>query len=447
MSLPQDTMAAPWQTVLRHSLAPLPPAVRQLGELYRAALTAADPRQVVPPHLPPPPRGRTVVVGLGKAAAAMAQALESHWDGPLEGVVVVPEGAALPLRHIQLHESSHPVPDERSVAGAERLMAALRNLSADDLVIALVSGGGSALCAWPAPGLTLQDKQAITRQLLRDGASIADINTVRRHLSSFKGGRLAIAAHPAPVVTLAISDIPGDDPQLIASGPTLADASTCAQAQTILTRHGIQHAGVHQALASGAWESPKPGDPRLAGHSHQVIASAWTGLAAAAQAAQAQGIACHILSDAMEGEARELGLAHAGMATSILRHGAPFQAPCVLLSGGEATVTVRGDGRGGRNTEFVLATAMALDAQCPGHRIHILSAGTDGLDGHSGAAGAWAGPDTLGHARARGLHPRDSLDRNDSATLLGALGCLLHTGPTHTNINDFRALLIEPGAA
>lgn len=420
-----------------------PRQIDLLANLYSAALLAADPMIVVPPHLPPPPRGRTVVVGVGKAAAAMARAVEACWSGPLAGIVVVPQGAALPTDRIRVHESSHPLPDERSIFGARILLSAVGGLSADDLVIALVSGGGSALCALPAPGLGLSDKQHITRELLNRGAPIADINIVRRHLSAFKGGRLAAQAHPAQVVTLVISDIPGDDPSLVASGPTLPDSSTCADALAVLRRYGIGDLpAVRNGLASGAWESVKPDDPRLAGHECKVIANAWNGLAAAERQARADGWDCHIISDAMEGEARELAKAHAAIALGIARRDKPFKAPCVILSGGEATVTVRGSGRGGRNTEFILALALALEDHAAS-RIHALSAGTDGLDGRSGAAGAWLSPAVLRRARALGLDPLAHLDANDSATLLGAAGALLPSAATHTNINDFRAILVE----
>lgn len=415
-----------------------------LLELYAAARAAADPMLVVPPHLPPPPKGRTVVVGVGKASAAMACAVEAHWTGPLEGIVVVPEGAALPTRHIRVHEARHPVPDERSVAGANLLLEAVRGLSEDDLVIALVSGGGSSLCALPAAGLSLAEKQRITHELLMRGASIAEINTVRRHLSAVKGGRLAAQAAPARVVTLVISDIPGDDASLVASGPTLADPTTCADALEVLRRHELDVAPVvREALRLDAWESVKPGSPRLAGHEHRLVASAWDGLSAAAAHARSMGLACHVLSDAMEGESRELAKAHAAIALAVVQRNAPFAAPCVLLSGGEATVTVRGQGRGGRNTEFVLALALALDGQAGAQRIHAVSAGTDGLDGSSRAAGAWMSSAMLDGMRSTGRDPRAFLDANDSATFLEAAGALVRTGPTHTNINDFRAILID----
>jgi glycerate 2-kinase len=418
-------------------------SVALLLRLYHAALSAADPMKVVPPYLPEPPKGRTVVVGVGKAAAAMAMAVESHWGGDLSGVVVVPQGAGLPLQRICVLESSHPVPDESSVAAATALMQMVTGLTADDLVIALVSGGGSALCCLPVSGLSLLDKQHITRELLKRGATIAEINTVRRHLSAIKGGRLAVQAYPAKVVTLLISDIPGDEPSLIASGPTLPDASTCAQALAVLQRFAIDDLPVvYEALSSGLWESIKPHDPRLGSQSHHVIASAWDGMRAAAVQAAAEGLTSHILSDAMEGEARELAKAHAAMALSVAQRGVPFKTPCVLLSGGEATVTVKGQGRGGRNTEFVLALAMALKDQKGTERIYAISAGTDGLDGHAGAAGAWMGPLTLQQAGNQAHAAQKALDNNDSATFLDAAGSLVHTGPTHTNINDFRAILI-----
>jgi glycerate 2-kinase len=420
-----------------------PAPVRFLLDLYAQALAAADPMAAVPPHLPERPRGRTIVVGAGKAAAAMARAVEAHWDGPLEGVVVAPEGAKLPTRSIAVVESSHPVPDERSVHAAALLELAVTGLSEDDLVIALISGGGSSLCSAPAAGLTLQAKQLITRALLRSGATIAEINTVRRHLSAIKGGRLAARAFPARVHTLLISDIPGDIPELIASGPTLADPSTCEQAMEILDRYGVDDLGhVKAALRDGLWESVKPDDPRLRGHSHAVVASAGAALSAAAELARGRGYACHVLSDAMEGEAKDLATAHAAIALQVARRGEPFQAPCVILSGGEATVTLRGRGRGGRNTEFVLAFALAMESQ-PTAPVYALSVGTDGLDGTASAAGAWTGPGLIRAGTGVDVTAaRASLHENDSATFLGRVGALVHTGPTFTNVNDFRAIVI-----
>lgn len=413
--------------------------------MYRAMLAAVDPRLVVPPQLPDPPQGRTIVVGVGKAAAAMAQAVEANWVGDLSGTVVVPSGAALPLQRIRVLESSHPVPDERSVTAAKALLAAVTGLGAQDLVIALVSGGGSSLCALPAPWIDLQEKQRITKQLLERGATIHEMNVVRKHLSRIKGGQLALAAFPARVVSLIISDIPGDDPALVASGPTLPTISTSQDALDILNRYAIEPgAELLEILESGTSHAAMPHDSRLAHNSHRVIASAWDGLAAAARVASHEGIECHILGDSLEGEARDLAKVLAGITHSIAKRGAPFTAPCVLLSGGETTVTLKGDGRGGRNTEFALALALALQQMPFATRVHALSAGTDGLDGQSGAAGAWIAPDTVARARELGLSARDALDRNDSATFFERVGSLVHTGPTHTNVNDFRAILVEP---
>jgi hydroxypyruvate reductase len=420
------------------------PAILLLRALYGTALAAADPLRVLPRHLPSPPRGSTVVVGVGKAGAAMARAVEAYWPGALAGVVAVPHGATLPLSRIAQVEGSHPVPDERSVEAGRRLMAAVTGLGPDDLVLALISGGGSALCALPAPGVSLADKQSITRALLLRGATIHQINTVRKHLSAIKGGRLAVQAFPAPVVSLLISDIPGDDASLIASAPTLPDPTSCADALRLLDHYGVALGpALRAALAAGTLESPKPDDARFAGHHHQVIACAQDGLEAAASLARQRGWAVHILSDAMQGEARDLALAHAAIAQQVQRRGQPFGAPCLILSGGEATVTVRGHGRGGRNTEFALALALALEGQ-PG--IHALSAGTDGLDGNGAAAGAWIAPDTLAQARAAGLDALAHLNDNDSYSLFDAIGATVVTGPTFTNINDFRAVLVEPAA-
>ena len=417
------------------------PQVELLLDLYRQMLAAADPLQVVPPHLPPPPRGRTVVVGVGKAAAAMARAVEQHWPGELSGVVVVPHGAALPLQRIAVVEGSHPVPDERSVAAGQRLMQAVSGLCADDLVIALISGGGSALCALPAVGVSLPEKQAITRALLLRGATIAEINAVRKHLSAIKGGRLALQAAPARVVSLLISDIPGDDPTLIASSPTLPDPTSCDDALRVLDRYAVELSpAVRAGLESGAFESPKPEDMRLQGHAQAVVACAQDGLQAAARAAQQRGWTAHVLSDQMQGEARELARAHAAIALQVQRRDQPFDAPCVLLSGGEATVTVTGRGRGGRNTEFALALALALNGQ---RGIHAVSAGSDGLDGSGGAAGAWIAPDTLACAGSLPRTPQAMLLDNDSFSFFEALDQLVVTGPTFTNINDFRAILVE----
>jgi len=427
--------------------APAPdPQCMLLRRLHRAMLAAADPMNVVPPALPQPPKGRTVVVAVGKAAAAMALAVEAHWppDAPLSGVAVVPQGSLLPLARLRALEASHPVPDERSTRAAAALLEAVKGLTPDDLVLALISGGGSALSALPAPGVSLEEKQAVTRQLLRSGAPISAMNVVRKHLSAIKGGRLALAAAPAPVVTLVISDIPGDDPALVASGPTVPDTSTCADALALLDRYEVQvSAGLRQRLMQGTLESAKPHQlPHAA--APVIVASAGLGLRAAQAEARRAGWQAHILSDAIEGEARDIAAMHAAIARHIAQAGQPFAPPCILLSGGEATVTVRGQGRGGRNTEFALALLQALQGE-PG--IWGGSVGTDGLDGSSGGAGAWIAPSAWHAGQQQGLSPQDFLDRSDSGGFFERLGLLEHTGPTHTNINDFRALLIEGQAS
>lgn len=408
--------------------------------LFDAAVAAADPVLCVPPHLPADREGRLIVVGAGKAAAAMAQAVEAHWRGPLDGLVVTRYGHARPCRRIEVVEASHPLPDAAGARAAARILARLRGLSPADRVLVLISGGGSALLAAPAPVLDLAEKQAITAALLRSGAAIDEINCVRKHLSAIKGGRLAAAAWPARILTLAISDVPGDDPAVIASGPTVADPSTCADALAVLDRHRIDiPPAVRAGLLSGALETPKPGDPRLAGADYRLVASPRQMLAAAAAAAQAAGVTPLILGDAIEGEAREVAKVMAAMARSCAAAGQPAAPPCVLLSGGETTVTLRGGGRGGRNSEFQLALALAL-AGAPD--IHALAADTDGIDGSENNAGAFVGPATLARARAAGLDPRRRLDDNDAWGFFSALGDLLVTGPTRTNVNDFRAILV-----
>lgn len=417
---------------------PAPPAL--LRALFAAAVEAAQPAHTLAAQLPSPPRGRTVVIGAGKAAASMAQALEAAWPGELSGVVVTRYGQALPCRRIEVLEAAHPLPDQHSVQAAERVLAAVRGLSADDRVICLISGGGSALLALPATGLTLADKQAINRALLASGADIAAMNCLRKHLSAIKGGRLAAACAPAQLLTLAISDVPGDDPAVIASGPTVADPTYCADALAILDRYRITvPEAVRAGLRSGALETPKPGDACFARAEYRLIATPMRSLAAAAAVARAAGVTPLILGDALEGEAREVAKVLAGIARSVARHGQPLPAPCVLLSGGETTVTVRGHGCGGRNVEYLLALAIALD----GHpRIHALAADTDGVDGAAEVAGALCGPDTLARARALGLDPRARLADNDGHSFFGALGDALISGPTQTNVNDFRAIFI-----
>ena len=408
--------------------------------MFDAAIAAAQPALCIPAHLPTKPRGRLIVIGAGKASAAMAKAVEEHWPGELTGFVVTRYGYAVPCRRIEIFEAAHPVPDARSLEGAERMLATVRNLSADDTVLCLMSGGASSLLVAPIQGLTLDDKQSVNRALLKSGASIGEMNCVRRHLSAIKGGRLAAACHPAKVVTLLISDVPGDQPSDIGSGPTVGDATTCADALAILTRYRIELAAhVVEVLRSGRGESIKPADPRLAGNEVRLIATPQMALEAAAEVAKQAGIAVHILGDSLEGEARDVGKVMAAIALQVARHGEPFTPPCILLSGGETTVTVRGNGRGGRNVEFLLSLAIALNGQ---GGVHAMAGDTDGVDGLEEIAGAYAGPDTLERAWARGLPPRERLDDNDAHGFFEALGDSVVTGPTLTNVNDFRAVLV-----
>jgi hydroxypyruvate reductase len=411
-----------------------------LLEAFRAAVAAASPAVRVPEFLPDPPPGRTIVVGAGKASAAMAQAFERHWTGGLAGLVVTATGHAVPCQRIEVVESSHPVPGEEGRLAAERMLEMVSGLGRDDLVVCLLSGGGSALLPLPPPGLTLHEKQSITRTLLRSGATIAEINCVRRHLSRIKGGRLAAACAPARVVTLAISDVPGDDPIDIASGPTVADPGSCDDALAVLDRIGV---GVSpqtaRALRSGAWESVKPGDPRLARAQYRAIATPMQSLEAAAVAVRAAGVQPWIISDRLEGEARDVASGMAGLVDQVIAGGRPVRPPCVLLSGGETTVTVRGSGRGGRNVEFLLALGLALGAR---RSVRALAADTDGVDGLEPVAGALWHPDTLARAAALGLDARRFLDANDAHTFFASLGDSLVTGPTLTNVNDFRAILV-----
>lgn len=411
-----------------------------LQAMFNAAVAAAQPSHCVPPHLPAAPKGRLIVIGAGKASAAMAQAVEKHWPGELSGLVVTRYGYGVPCERIEIVEASHPVPDAAGMAAAQRMLALVDGLSADDTVLCLISGGGSSLLALPLAGITLADKQDLNRSLLASGATIGEMNCVRRHLSAIKGGRLAAACHPAQVLTLAISDVPGDKPGDIASGPTVADATTCDDALDIVRRYGITlPASIREVLDSGRGESVKPGDARLAGARIELIATPQMALEAAAEVARAAGVTPYILGDSLEGEAREVGKVMAGIAQQAARRGQPFATPCVLLSGGETTVTVRGKGRGGRNVEFLLSLAITLDGEA---NVHALAGDTDGVDGQEEIAGACLAPDTLQRAWAQGMRPRDSLDNNDGHGFFQALGDSVITGPTLTNVNDFRAILI-----
>jgi len=411
-----------------------------LTSLLRAAIAAASPALRIPAFLPAPPKGRTIVVGAGKAAASMAAAVETAWAGLLEGLVVTRYGHGAPTKFIEVVEASHPVPDAAGQQAALRILDRVKGLTSDDLVLCLISGGGSALLAAPASGLTLEDKRAINRALLISGAGIGEMNGVRKHLSAIKGGRLALAAAPARVVSLIISDVPGDDLSVIASGPTVPDASTSADALATLRRYGVDASPAVIAHLEGAGsETPKPGDPRFTDVANILIATPYMSLEAAAAVARAAGITPVLLGDSMEGEAREVAKVMAGVARSVATHGEPARAPCVLLSGGETTVTVRGHGRGGRNAEFGLALALALDCA---PNIFALAADTDGIDGSEDNAGALIAPDTLVRAAALGLKPRENLADNDAYTLFAALGDLVVTGPTLTNVNDFRAILV-----
>jgi glycerate 2-kinase len=412
-----------------------------LRAMFDAAVRAALPEAVVPPNLPPPPRGRTVVVGAGKASAAMARAVEERWPAPLEGLVVTRYGHAVPCRQIEIVEASHPVPDAAGRDAARRMLEMVKGLGEDDLVLALISGGGSALLSLPTQGLGLEQKQALTQALLRSGADIHEMNCVRKHLSAIKGGRLAAAAAPARVLALLISDVPGDDPAVIASGPTVPDPTTLEDATAVLEKYGIREPeAALAALRQAENETAKPGDLAFERVESRLIATPQRSLEAAAEVAREHGLAAHILGDAIEGEARDVAKVMAGIATQIRRHRQPFVSPCVLLSGGETTVTVKGKGRGGRNVEFLLALALALGGA---GGVHALACDTDGIDGTEDNAGALLGADSLARAAALGLRPKAMLSDNDGYGFFDALGDLVVTGPTLTNVNDFRAILIE----
>jgi len=412
-----------------------------LRAMFDAAIAAAQPALCVPRHLPTPPKGRLVVIGAGKASAAMARAVEDHWRGSLSGLVVTRYGYAVPCDRIEIVEAAHPVPDAAGEAAARRLLQRVQGLTQDDLVLCLISGGGSSLLPLALPGLTLDDKQALNRALLASGASISEMNCVRRHLSAIKGGRLAAACHPARVLNLLLSDVPGDDPSDIASGPTVADSTTCTDALSILRRYAIDVPPRALALLeSGAGETLKANDARLPDTETRFIATPQMALEAAAAVAREAGLEPYILGDAIEGEARDVAKTLAGIALQVARRRQPVPPPCVLLSGGETTVTVRGRGRGGRNVEFLLSLGIALNGE---PAIHALAGDTDGIDGQEEIAGALLAPDSLARARALGLRPRERLDDNDGHGFFEALGDSVVTGPTLTNVNDFRAILIS----
>jgi len=412
---------------------------------FRAALAAADPLAILPPHLPKPPKGRTLVAGAGKAAGAMALAVERHWpaEAPLEGVVITRYGHGLPTRRIRVVEAGHPVPDEQGEAAARGILAAARELAADDLLLVLVSGGGSSLLALPLPGIPMADLKAVTRALLASGAPIQDMNTVRKHLSAIQGGRLALATR-ARILALVISDVTGDDPTHIASGPCAPDPSTYGEAIAILRRFGVTPpASVAAHLEAGAKgtqpETPKPGDPAFSRVENRVIATAHASLAAAAGVVEGQGVRALLLGDTVTGEAAEVAKVYAALAREVRRHGQPAKPPVALISGGETTVTLRGKGRGGRCTEFLLSLAVALAGE---ERTWALACDTDGIDGSEDNAGAILAPDALARAAALGLDAGAMLADNDGYGFFSALGDLVVTGPTRTNVNDYRAILV-----
>ncbi len=412
-----------------------------LASLFQAAVSAADPMRCIAANLPARPKGRTVVVGAGKGAAQLAQAFEQVWDGPLEGLVVTRYGYGSPCRHISVLEAGHPVPDENGLRGSQALMQAVIGLTADDLVVALICGGGSALLPMPQPGLSLDDEIDLNKALLASGAPISAMNAIRKQVSAIKGGRLALAAWPAKVVSLVVSDIPGDDPAQVASGPTIADDGTSDQALKLIADYRIDLPGkLLEHIRAGVNIAPTPADPQLAGNEVRLIASAAVSLEAAAALSRRLGVEAHILSDAIEGEARDVARVHGALAHEITTRNRPFAKPCVLLSGGETTVTLRGTGKGGRNGEFALSLAHDING-CEG--VHALAADTDGIDGSETNAGAFCDATTVARMLAAGADPRKALANNDSWTAFSTVGDLFETGPTGTNVNDFRAILIQ----
>lgn len=412
-----------------------------LTRLFEAAVAAADPEQAILPFLPKPPKGRTVVLGCGKGAAQLARAFEKHWTAPYEGVIVTRYGYAEPCENLTVLEANHPVPDTAGLAASEALLRAVEGLGPDDLVVALICGGGSALLPSPAGPLSFEDEVAVNEALLASGAPISAMNLIRKHISGIKGGRLAAAAHPAKVVSLVVSDVPGDDPAQVASGPTVPDPTRREAALEVIARYGMSlPAPVMEWLKTDAANAPMPDDPVFAGNEVHVIASAAKSLEAAAAAARSEGVPAVILSDAIEGEARDVGRVHAAIAREIAGRGQPFEAPVVMLSGGETTVTLRAKGKGGRNTEFLLSAALDLDGV---DRVYALAADTDGIDGSEDNAGAFADGGSVARIRAAGVDPAASLAGNDAWTAFEAAGDIFRPGPTGTNVNDFRTFLVK----
>jgi len=420
-----------------------------LRDLFKVAVNAAQPANTLPGYLPDPPIGRTIVIGAGKASAEMARVFEAHWNGPtdkLTGLVVTRYGCAVPCEHIEIVEASHPVPDTAGEMAAKRILKLVKGLTPDDLVVCLISGGGSSLLCLPVEGISLDDKQNLNKALLKSGANIREMNCVRKHLSAIKGGRLAEASYPAKIVSLLISDVPDDDPDVIASGPTVPDPSTFKDALSIVEKYNIKEpiAAIDylskQASSSSNDETPKPDDPKLGNSEYHLIAAPQLSLQAAAVRAEELGIKTMILGDSIEGESSQVAMMHAGIAKQVCRHAQPLPRPCVLLSGGETTVTVTGSGRGGRNAEFSLALAIALNGLA---NVHALAADTDGIDGIEDNAGVLVTPETLAIAEAQGLNPGEYLRDNDAYSFFASLDGLIITGQTLTNVNDFRAILIS----
>ncbi|MDX8536551.1 glycerate kinase [Mesorhizobium sp. M4B.F.Ca.ET.215.01.1.1] len=412
-----------------------------LTSIFNAAVAAADPEKTIRDHLPARPKGRTIVIGAGKGSAQMAAAFEKVWDGPIDGLVVTRYGYGAKCERIEIIEAAHPVPDAAGLEASRRLLDKVRGLTADDLVVALISGGGSALLPSPAPGLTLADEIAVNEALLASGAPIAAMNTIRKHVSTIKGGRLAAAAHPARVVSLVVSDIPGDNPALVASGPTVPDTGSREDALASISAYGMKlPASVMAHINSPAADAPRPDDPVFAGNEVHLIASAGVSLEAAAAEAKRQGIEAVILSDSIEGEAREVGGVHAAIAREVATRERPFAKPVLILSGGETTVTLRAKGKGGRNSEFLLAFAIAIGGV---DGIHALAADTDGIDGSEDNAGAFADGSTVSRMRAAGIDAKAMLAGNNAWTAFNAVGDLFVPGPTGTNVNDLRAILVR----